>query len=400
MQEIATKTATKLDVAPLTMPKIQGLEGELMVTASTAVVAPEIQQQADSWIDSVLAIEPKNLESQHAASVEMKNLGSSLENELLELSQLLQTPMSELMEDAENGGDVARDLLKLEETARSIDPNGYDFSYISGIRAFLSKLGILPTPLKMWIAKFQSTESVIKSIEKGLRQGKDKLARDNMTLKSDQIRYRQHLLKLDDYIQFARYVDEQFEAKLATVTDAEQKRFLTDEIMFPIRQRHQDLLSSKTVFQQAWVTSEFIIKTNEELIRGVDRALKHTLVALSVASSLAIALARQKKVIVALQSTKEVTEKMISDISNQLLEQGTAIMAQASEPFLQVEVMKAAFTKTLQAMEEVSQYRSNALGEMKKSVADLRGLTSDMDKNIQRIERGHEAKKEFQVLLG
>ncbi|NCT48508.1 MAG: hypothetical protein GW763_11060, partial [Paraglaciecola sp.] len=137
MQEIATKTATKLDVAPLTMPKIQGLEGELMVTASTAVVAPEIQQQADSWIDSVLAIEPKNLESQHAASVEMKNLGSSLENELLELSQLLQTPMSELMEDAENGGDVARDLLKLEETARSIDPNGYDFSNISGIRAFL-----------------------------------------------------------------------------------------------------------------------------------------------------------------------------------------------------------------------------------------------------------------------
>lgn len=400
MEKVDLKTETKITLAPLTMPKIQSLDGELMVTEAATTVTPEIKKQADSWIDSVLAIEPKNLESQLAASMEMKNLGNSLENELLELSQLLQTPMSELMEDTENGGDVARDLLKLEETARSIDPNGYDFSNISGVRAFLSKLGILPTPLKMWIAKFQSTESVIKSIEKGLRQGKDKLARDNTTLKSDQIRYRQHLLKLDDYIQFAHYVDEAFEVKLAGVSDPEKKRFLTDEIMFPIRQRHQDLLSSKTVFQQAWVTSEFIIKTNEELIRGVDRALKHTLVALSVASSLAIALARQKKVIVALESTKAVTEKMITDISDQLLEQGTAIMAQASEPFLKVEVMKSAFTKTLQAMEEVSKYRNNALGEMKKSVSDLRSMTSDMDKNIQRIERGHEAKKEFQVLLG
>ncbi|BFM49531.1 toxic anion resistance protein [Marinomonas sp. THO17] len=384
----------------LNLPSLSALSGELAPVYAAQDISDEVKASGDSWIEKVIAIDMSQIDMQHAASVELKTLGGELENELLEMSELLQTPMSELMADAENGGDVAKDLLKLEETARSIDPNGYDFENMSGVRAFLSKFGLMPTPLKMWIAKYQSTESIIKSIEKGLRQGKQKLERDNQTLKSDQIRYRQHLLKLDAYIQFARYVDETLDKKVAEVTDAEKKRFLTDEVLFPVRQRHQDLHTSKVVFQQAWVTSEFIIKTNEELIRGVDRALKHTLIALGVASSLAIALARQKKVLKALQSTKQITEKMITDIADQLLEQGTAVMAQASDPFLQVEVMKAAFTKTLQAMDEVSRYRSEALTQMKTSVSELQTMTSEIDSNIQRIERGQLAKEEFKVLLG
>jgi uncharacterized protein YaaN involved in tellurite resistance len=393
-------TAVKTQDMTLTLPSMQTMKAD-MISVATPVekeASDAVKTQANQWIDQIMAIDMKDLESQTAINREIKSLGGNVEGELVEMSKLLQAPMSELMADADSGGDVAVDLLKLEEYARDIDPNGYDFTSVSGFRRFLGFIGV-PTPLRAWIAKYQSTESIIKSIETGLRQGKGKLERDNMTLKDDQNRYRACLFKLDDYIDFAKYVDSTFEQKLAAVTDPDQQRFLKDEILFPIRQRHQDLLTSKAVYQQAWVTSEFIIKTNEELVRGVDRALKHTLIALGVASSLAIALARQKRVLVALQSSKAVTEKMISDISDRLLEQGTQIMAQASEPYIQVEVLKSAFTKTLQAMDEVSAYRSEAITSMKTEIEDMKNMTSEMDKNINRIEQGQQAKEKFSVLL-
>jgi len=392
------ETQTTITPTPLTLPSLEALKTDLPSVVKETAVPEDIKTQADQWIDSILAIDLKDLEAQTSAHREVKNLGGDIEAELAQMSQLLQAPMSELMADADNGSDVANDLLKLEEHARSIDPNGYDFSNLSGFRRFLAMLG-LPTPLRRWIAKYQSSESVINSIEKGLRQGKGKLERDNITLKDDQNRYRSVLFKLDDYILFAKYIDETFERKLSEISDPDQLRFLRDEVLFPIRQRHQDLLTSKAVYQQAWVTSEFIIKTNAELIRGVDRALKHTLIALGVATSLAIALARQKRVIKALQTSREVTEKMISDISDRLLEQGTQVMAQASEPYIQVEVLKNAFTKTLQAMDEVSKYREQAIVSMKSGIDEMRTMTDEMSESIKQVEQGQQAREAFKVLL-
>lgn len=385
----------------LALPSLVQMKEELIVTTDSGnqvTLNDEQKQIADSWIENVFSIGNRDLDSQTAITQEVKSLGSDTELVLTEQSKLLQAPMSELMADAENGSDVAKDLLRLEEVARDIDPNGYDFSTLSGFRQFLSMIGF-PTPLSRWIVKYQSTESIIKSIETGLTQGKDKLKRDNITLKDDQVRYRKTLYILDDRIEFARYLDQEFEKRLGSVTDEEQKRFLKDEVLFPAKQRVQDLLTSKGVYQQAWVTSEFIIKTNEELIRGVTRALQHTMVALGVASSLAIALARQKRVIVALESSKAITEKMITDVSERLLAQGASIMAQASEPYIQIEVMKNVFAKTIEAMDAVSTYRSDAIESMKDGIKEMKTATDEMDKNIQRVEKGHAVREELKLTL-
>lgn len=394
----STITAEKTDIDTLVLPTIAEVENQLPQTVSKPNVSDEVKSMADSWIEKVTSIEGRDLDAQNQVTSQTKTMGSDVELTLVEQSKLLQAPMSELMNDADHGGDVAQELLKMEQTARSIDPNGYDFTSVSGIRVFLAKLGV-PTPLQKWIARYQSTEAILNSITEGLEQGKAKLKRDNVTLKEDQIRYRKTLFKLDDYIAFAAYIDQQLDAKLANITDEEQSRFLRDEVLFPIRNRHQDLLTSKGIYQQAWVTSELIIKTNEELIRGVDRAIKHTLVALGIATSLAIALARQKRVLVALESSKQLTEKMILDVAEKLETQGTAILQQASEPFIQVEVMKLAFTKSLQAMDNLSSFRTNAIQSMKADIAELNKITADMDKNIVRIEQGHNAQEQFKVIL-
>ncbi|WP_194435378.1 toxic anion resistance protein [Vibrio fluminensis] len=389
------KEATQTEIV---LPTIAEVEKQLPTKPTIENISEDVKANADQWIENVFSIGSRDLDNQLEVTKSVKSLGNDVELRLAEQSKLLQGPLSELMQDADSGGDVAQDLLKMEDTARSIDPNGFDFTTVSGLRRFMSVLG-LPTPLQTWIAKYQSTDSILKSIVKGLEQGKSKLERDNMTLKEDQVRYRHMLFKLDDYITFAEYVDQALEVRLEQVQDPEQKRFLTDEVAFPVRQRLQDLMTSKGVYQQAWVVSEVLIKTNEELVRGVDRAIKHTMVALGIAASLAVALARQKKILKAVQSSKEMTEKMIVDVADKLESQGVEILTQASEPFIQVEVMKLAFTKSLNALENVSNYRREALESMKTGCSELKQMTTEMDKNIARIEQGHQAREEYQVFL-
>ncbi|KJG01977.1 toxic anion resistance protein [Photobacterium angustum] len=379
-------------------PTISDIEKQLPSAPTVDNITEDVKSNADQWIESVFSIGARDLDSQLDITKSVKSLGNDIELRLAEQSKLLQGPLTELMADSENGSDVANQLLQMEDTARSIDPNGFDFTSVSGIRRLLSSLG-LPTPLQTWIAKYQSTDAILKSIVTGLEQGKAKLERDNMTLKEDQVSYRKMLFKLDDYITFAEYIDKQVESRLETITDPDQTRFLKDEVHFPIRQRLQDLMTSKGVYQQAWVVSEVLIKTNEELVRGVDRAIKHTMVALGIAASLAIALARQKKILTAVQSSKELTEKMIVDVAGKLESQGVEVLSLASEPYIQVEVMKVAFTKSLNALDNVSKYRSEALDKMKTGCADLKSITSEMDKNIARIEHGHDAREQFKIIL-
>ncbi|MFD2178889.1 toxic anion resistance protein [Veronia pacifica] len=396
MQTSTLENVVKEDA--MVLPSSSQVKKQLPDAPTLENINEDIKANADQWIDNVFSIGTRELESQLEVTNSVKSLGNDIELSLAQQSKLLQGPISELMADTENGGDVAQDLLKMEDTARSIDPNGFDFSSVSGVRRFMAVLG-LPTPLQNWIAKYQSTDSVLKSIVTGLEQGKAKLERDNVTLKEDQIRYRHLLFKLDDYISFAEYIDKNIEERIEQVQDPEQQRFLKDEVHFPVRQRLSDLITSKGVYQQAWVVSEVLIKTNEELMRGVDRAIKHTMVALGIAATLAIALARQKKILTALQSSKELTEKMIVDVADKLETQGVQVLALASDPFIQVEVMKVAFTKSLNALENVSKYRSEALETMKTGCSELKQMTSEMDKNIARVEKGHKTREQFKMIL-
>ncbi|BBM67782.1 MULTISPECIES: toxic anion resistance protein [Vibrio] len=367
-------------------------------TQELVELKPEVQVKAKEFVANLTSIKAQDLDAQMEATNQSKAFGGQVETELNKMSKMLQQPMSVLIDDAESGGDVATGLLELEKVARDIDPNNFDFQTLSGFRQFLSFLGV-PTPLRTWIAKFSSAESVIKSIEQGLLDGKDQLERDNTTLREDQLAYRKQIHVLDDHIAFAAEVVKLIADKVDKEKNPDKKRFLQEEILFSLSQRHQDLLTSKAIYTQGFVTSQFIIRTNEELCRSVDRAIKHTLTALGIASSLAVALARQKKVIAAVDTAKRVTEDMITQISEQLLTQGVAVLNQSQEPYIQVEVMKRAFDNTINAIDEVSKFRVEALGQMKTEIATLQDMTSDMDKEINRIEQGEAQRSKFHVEL-
>jgi uncharacterized protein YaaN involved in tellurite resistance len=173
----------------------------------------------------------------------------------------------------------------------------------------------------------------------------------------------------------------------------EDYRFLQEEVLFPLRQRIIDLQTALNVNQQGVITYDLLIRNNEELIKGVERSVTITTVALSVGVTAQFALNKQRIVLEAVKGTKEITEKILIGNAETLKTQGVEIQKGATEPTIAVEVLASAFTKLNEAVDDLSTFRINALAGMKESIGKLEDLTKKGRDTIERIEKGEAVRK-------
>lgn len=261
-------------------------------------------------------------------------------------------------------------------------------------------LPFVGTPLARWYAKYQTVEQVLQDITKNMEAGRKELENDNITLLNDQEVMRSLTFTLDDYIQVGILVQQKLRNGIGAMPDDEPRKvFLQEKILFPLNQRIMDLQQQLAVNQQGYLSVEVIVENNKQLIRGVDRALTVTMTALGVAATLAIALKRQKKVLDATDALNKTTGDMLVQTSEQLKTQGVEIQKQASQANLDTEKVRLAFGNVLSAIEDLAQFRVQALEPMQASIENLSTLTEEMEKAISKVEQGHDVESQFLITL-
>ena len=393
-----------LDKAPEVVTKTQltneiefGINNEAVLQNE---INPEINKQADDIVEKILSIPDKDLQQRQKFIEAIQTIGTPIQQKLSQQSQILKAPMSTLMKDAEDGGDVANSLLSLQENVNKINPNRVDFT-MSSVRRILSKLPGVGTPLSRWFAQYQAVDSVIQDIIASLKDGRSQLERDNKTLTDDQIRMRELTFELQDYIQFAQVLDQKIETAASSLenNDPERKIFFEEELLFPLKQRIVDLQQQLAVNQQGVIATEVIIRNNKELIIGVSRACNVTVTALNTAATLQVALQRQKKVLEGVKAVTDTTNDLIAGTSEQLKTQGTQIQKQAAEATLNIDTLRKAFQDVEAALEDISSFRRNALPEMANSITEMDALTGQMESAIQKMEKGNQVSEEFILQL-
>jgi uncharacterized protein YaaN involved in tellurite resistance len=137
---------------------------------------------------------------------------------------------------------------------------------------------------------------------------------------------------LRGYIQFGAEIDAALVKKIEQlkITNPEAARAAESDLLFVVRQRRTDLLTQLAVAVQGYLAMGLIRKNNEELIKGVDRALTTTVSALRTAVVVAQALYNQKLVLNQINALNETTNRTIVATSEMLKEQTAMIQAQAS----------------------------------------------------------------------
>ncbi|MEU4303929.1 toxic anion resistance protein [Streptomyces rochei] len=266
---------------------------------------------------------------------------------------------------------VAGSLVELRRAVEDLDPRALPAG--KG-RAFLSRL---PggNRLRDHVAKYASAQSTLNGIVGSLRGGQDELRRDNAALQTERVRLWETMGKLQEYVVLTEALDTAVERHVAGVepTDPRAADALRADVLFPVRQKHQDLLTQLAVCAQGYLAMDVVRRNNEELIKGVDRAATTTVSALRISVMLASALDHQKKVVRQVDALSGTTEDLIRGNAEMLGTQSGEIQRIAADPAVGAETLRGAFQQIYRTLDAIDTYKVQATEVMAATVESLTG---------------------------
>ena len=361
-------------------------------TISTQAVDSQLEKQADEFVEMLIS---GDMDDQRKR-IAVDQMGAKTQRIAAQRSKMLQQPINNLVKKGEDGGPVAKSLVDLKLQVETLDPVKFDFEP----GWFSRSLGFLPfvgTPLKKYFTQYESSQTVIDAIIKSLEKGRDQLKRDTITLAADQKSMREMTMRLERAIQLGQLLDQKLQYKLDREIPPEDPKysFISDELLFPLRQRIMDLQQQLAVNQQGVLATEIIIRNNRELMRGVNRSLNVTVSALQVAVTVALGLANQRIVLKKIEAINKTTSDLIANTAQQLRTQGAEIHKQASQASLNMDSLEKAFGDINAALEDISKFRREALPQMANSIIRMNTLTEQAEKSINKIEKGAQLQSEI-----
>lgn len=357
-----------------------------------------IDEKANQFIDRIMNLNPEDFKGREDNKAAVDTFGLDLQREAAKKSEILKQPVKKLSDRSGEGGEVANSLINLKMKVEELDPAKFSFEegWVSRTLGFIPGLG---NPLKKYFSKFESAQDVIAAIIKSLETGRDQLQRDNITLLEDQNSMRDISSKLTQLIALSQVIDNKLQYKLdrEVAPGSDQQKFLSEEILFPLRQRIIDLQQQLAVNQQGVIATEIIMRNNKELVRGVNRSLNVTVSALQVAATVAMALANQKIVLDKVNSVNQTTNELIGGTAARLKTQGVEIQKQASSASLNMDTLKVAFQDMKIAMDDIATFRQKALPQMAQAVIEMEKLTTEAQSSIAKMDKGNQAKPTISI---
>ena len=302
-------------------------------------------------------------------------------------NEILATRFVDLTKGGKEADNISEKLLELNSQMKDLDPSKVDFAK-KGV------LGNLVNPVRKYFSKYQKAEVAISEIVESLDKSSKVLQNDNTTLLNEENYLREVTNKLLADIELGKQMDASIEAQIQSAeiegVDEEKISFVKEEILFPLRQRIMDMQQMIVVNQQGIVSLNVIRRNNKELIRGVKRAQNVTVSALRTGVMVASALYDQKIVMEKINILNQTTENIIESTSHMLKEQGSEIQRHSAETMISPEVLKASFAEALQAIEDVSTYKEQALPQMKETIDMFSDMAEDGQKVITKKETSND----------
>src|SRR5262245_19428816 len=368
----ATGTATLVLEPPAAVEAVPATKAEESVPISPADKA-KLDAMVATYLDAVSSLDPHS----QAFADKVKDIGKLGDDDIRASAsvsnRLLEKPLAAM----QNGGitetsEVSKSLLSLRRQVEDLDPakQGELFSP-------KKLLGLIPfgagDKLRDYFDKYRSSQHQIDSIITALYHGQDELQRDNAAIEQEKVNLWTTMGRLRQYAYLAQSLDEALTARIAAIeaTDPERAKVLKEDMLFSVRQKHQDLLTQLAVSVQGYLALDVIRRNNNELIKGVQRATTTTVSALRTAVIVAQALADQKLVLDQITALNTTTSNLIESTSQMLHQQSGQIAEQASSATIQLDKLQTAFDNIYATMDEIDTFKVAALDNMQKTVTAL-----------------------------
>ncbi len=258
--------------APPPVQAVTATAAPSLAPAVPATALPGLDAKVEGYLAMLMAAAPRSPEFA-AKATDVRSMGDEDIRRAAETSNsLLKSPVRAIQEGGlAEGSKVGSTLLELRRTVEELDPKE-----ATGTKKLL---GFIPfgDRLTDYFHKYQSAQSHLDAILHALRDGQDELGKDNAALNLEKQQLWEAMSRLNQYVYVAERLDARLAAAIADIEafNPEKAKALRDDVMFYVRQKHQDLLTQLAVSIQNYLAIDIVIKNNIELIKGGRPSFHH-----------------------------------------------------------------------------------------------------------------------------
>lgn len=387
------------ETSPTTPSATSAVVNPMAKTEEKPKVKKELVAVAQQNLKDLTNFNFEDIDKQIEVEGSVESLGIDLQRDVANKSALLSTTVGDLSENTESG-DLASALVSLRDQVEVVNPNKHTFE--PGF--FTSLVGkvfpsFLARPMKNYMTKFRTAESVINEIVGGIAEGQKMLERDNITLQDRVVELRKLDQKLHQAIQIGQVMDDDLNKIIDSETDPEKKKFFKQKVLVKLRTRIVDLQTVRAVAQQGIMSMDLTVETNKQLVQNAERTRTVTVAALKIAVELRKALNNQKKMLEVINAVNNTTNDLIVGNSELLKDNAVQITKGAMESTLNIESLKTAFNNIYTAIDEVEKYKEEALPKLKDTIGEFNNLSGEAEKKIQSMERSKQIEGKVDLKL-
>ncbi|PFG18799.1 toxic anion resistance protein [Serinibacter salmoneus] len=370
--------------APGPLQAVAATQAPAMAPRIEADLVPELDEKVGAYLAQLREATTRSPEFAAKAD-DVRTMGDEeIRNAAAISNRLLDEPVKEIRQGGiSEGSSVSKSLLDLRRVVEELDPSEKSFGR--------KLLGILPFGEKVedYFRQYESAQKQIDAIIRSLYAGQDELRKDNAALNLEKRQLWETMARLNQYIYVAEQLDIGIAATIAEVeaTDPERATALREDVLFYVRQKHQDLLTQLAVSIQGYLAMDIILKNNLELIKGVDRATTTTVSALRTAVIVAQALANQKLVLDQITALNTTTSGLIQSTSKMLADNSAQIQQQAASASVGLPELQNAFENIYSTLDSIATFKVQALDSMAKTIGVLQTETSKAAEYVDRARR-------------
>jgi uncharacterized protein YaaN involved in tellurite resistance len=350
----------------------------------------ELAARAKSFVAGIIDLDPRAPEFTKKIE-DVSSMGrDDIRSAAAVTNRMLERPVNALAaargagQEADAQRRVAATLVDLRLQIEDLDPTRAE----GGIGRFLMDLIPFRDKLRSYFAKYASSQKQLDAIITSLQNGQDSLRKDNAAIEGEKARLWETMGRLQEYAVLTQALDAELAGQIERVriSDAAKADQLTSDLLFAVRQKHQDLLTQLAVSAQGYLALDVVRKNNVELIKGVERATTTTVSALRTAVIVAQALANQKLVLDQITALNTTTSNLIVATSQMLKSQSTAIADQSTSATVSLQALETAFQNIYETIDTLDTYKVKAVDTMAQTVTALQTRLDEASKYLERAK--------------
>ena len=368
----------------------EDLAGDLVITSRAEPVAPpgitaaesqEFQAKAATAIkqleESSGGKEMELVDSITAVGVQaQRHAGRELE--------LLRAQVGDMMTRGGPGEKISQDLLDLRLALDQINPHELNRSWFRSVVSTLplvNRFSPMVIRLKKIAIRYETVSKQVRVVESSLQDGRMLLTRDNIEVRMLYEQVDNQLLVILKNGYLGELLMQQLEEALER-SDASPKAARLREALSDVAIRVQDLKGMEEVHLMLFVSIEMTRQNNTRLGQSVDRTLTLATNTVTIGLALQSALARQKRVLEAVQRTREfIGDLLVANAAS--IRQHTAKIGDIyNSPVVAIEKLTQAHNDLIEAINLVEQLKTEGLDSARKNIVELNKLSGELRQGL------------------